>query len=91
MNTRAWKTPVICRRRRKLISEDRVWIGPNSGRRTDQGLNMRIQQANFDALKAAFPEVKWFTDARDRLVKFTNEGTDPQGKPFKNVQVFDKK
>jgi ketosteroid isomerase-like protein len=58
----------------KLMSEDRIWIAQDSGRRTDQGLNMKIQQASLDALKAAFPDVKWFTEARDRLVKFYGNG-----------------
>jgi len=58
----------------KLMAEDRVWIAQDSGRITDQSQNMKIQQANLDALKAAFPDVKWFTDARDRLVKFYGNG-----------------
>ncbi len=59
----------------RLMSEDRTWIAQNTGRRTDQGMNMKIQQASYDALKAAFPDVKWFTDARDRLVKFYGNGS----------------
>jgi len=58
----------------KLMAEDRVWVAQNSGRMTDQSQNMKRQQANLDALKAAFPNVKWFTDARDRLIKFYANG-----------------
>jgi len=58
----------------KFMAEDRVWIAQDSGRMTDQSQNMRRQQANLDAVKAAFPNVKWFTDARDRLIKFYANG-----------------
>ena len=58
----------------KLMAEDRVWVAQDSGRMTDQSQNMKRQQANLDALKAAFPDVKWFTDSRDRLIKFYANG-----------------
>ncbi len=59
----------------KLMSADRVWIGPGgAGRITDQKQNMEMQQAQLDAEKAFVPNVKWFSDARDRLVKYYGNG-----------------
>jgi hypothetical protein len=58
----------------KLMTSDRVWISQGGGRRTDQATNMRIQQANFDALKKQVPGVETFTEDRDRLIKFYGNG-----------------
>ena len=59
----------------KLMTADRVWIGPSgSGRITNQAMNMEAQQSQFDAAKAFVPGVKWFTDARDRLINFYGDG-----------------
>lgn len=58
----------------KLMTPDRVWIGQGGGRRTDQATNMRIQQANFDALKKQVPGVETFTEDRDRLIRFHGNG-----------------
>lgn len=58
----------------KLMTSDRVWIAQGGGRRTDQATNMRIQQANFDALKKQVPGVVTFTEDRDRLIKFHGNG-----------------
>lgn len=58
----------------RLMSADRVWIGPGTGRRTDQATNMRIQQAGFDAFKKQFPGVQTFTEDRDRLIRFHANG-----------------
>ena len=57
-----------------LMSEDRVWIGPGMGRRTDQGKNMQIQQAQFDLTKDAIPGIKWFVDDTERLLRFYGNG-----------------
>ena len=57
----------------KLMTADRVWIGP-TGRRTDQAMNMQIQQTQVDELKKLVPGTKWFTDARDRMIKFYGGG-----------------
>jgi hypothetical protein len=55
----------------KLMSADRVWIGQApAGRQTDQAMNMRAQQAQYDVQKKLVPGLQWFTQARDRLVKF---------------------
>ena len=55
----------------EMMSKDRVWIGNNgAGRITDQSLNMNMQQAQVDALMKSISGIKWFTDTRDRLIKF---------------------
>ena len=59
----------------KLMTADRVWIGPvGSGRIANQAMNMESQQSQFDAAKAFVAGVKWFTDDRDRLIKFYGDG-----------------
>lgn len=58
----------------KLMAADRVWIAQGAGRRTDQAMNMRIQQAGYDALRKQAPGVQTFTEDRDRLVKFYANG-----------------
>ena len=59
----------------KLMSADRVWIGPApAGRETDQAMNMRAQQAQYDVQKKLVPGLQWFTEARDRLVKVYGNG-----------------
>ena len=57
------------------MTADRVCIGPaGSGRITNQAMNMESQQSQFDAAKTFVPGVKWFTDARDMLIKFYGDG-----------------
>jgi len=59
----------------KLMTADRVWIGPfGSGRITNQAMNMESQQSQFDAAKGFLAGVKWFTDDRDRLIKIYGDG-----------------
>ena len=59
----------------KLMSDDRVWIGNNgAGRITNQSFNMNMQQTQVDALFKTISGIKWFTDARDRLIKFYGDG-----------------
>lgn len=59
----------------KLMTKDRVWIGGLSGRRTNQSMNMEIQQAGIDEAKKWAPGVKRFTEARDRLIKLYGNGS----------------
>jgi hypothetical protein len=59
----------------ELMSKDRVWIRQGVGRRTNQALNTKIQQAQMDALKQAIPEIQFFTDYRDRLIRLYGDGT----------------
>jgi ketosteroid isomerase-like protein len=55
----------------RLMTADRIWIGPQgSGRMTNQAMNMEFQQAQLDEMKKKVPGLKWFTDARDRIIKF---------------------
>jgi hypothetical protein len=58
----------------QLMTADRVWIAQWQGRRTNQDMNMRSQQAAFDAGQEYLPGIRWFTDARDRLIKFYGNG-----------------
>ncbi len=58
----------------KLMTADRVWIAQGVGRRTDQAMNMRIQQASYDALKKQAPGIQTFTEDRDRLIRFHANG-----------------
>ena len=59
----------------KMMSKDRVWIGPNgAGRITDQSLNMNMQQSQVDAIMKGISGIKWFTDVRDKLIKFYGNG-----------------
>lgn len=53
-----------------LMIDDRVWIGPGAGRRTDQAENMRLQQAQFDIMKKTMPGIQWMVDDRDFLIRF---------------------
>ena len=59
----------------KLMTSDRIWIGPaGSGRMTNQAMNMELQQAQIDEMKKMAPGMKWFSDARDRIIKFYGKG-----------------
>jgi len=59
----------------QLMAADRVQVSQGIGRRTDQALNMRIQQAGVDQLRKAVPGVQFFTEDRDRLIKVYGNGT----------------
>jgi hypothetical protein len=58
----------------EMMTADRIWIAQAFGRRTNQAMNMRIQQAGFDVLKGASPEYQRFTEARDRVIRFYGRG-----------------
>ncbi len=58
----------------QLMSEDRVWVGPGSGRRTDQAKNMRLQAAQFELTRTAIPGIRWFVDDTERMVRFYGDG-----------------
>ena len=57
----------------KLMSKDRVWVG-FGGRMTNQAMNMKIQLEQYKQAKLFMPDVEWFSDARDRLIKFYGKG-----------------
>ena len=57
----------------QLMATDRVQVS-QAGRRTDQAMNMRIQQATLDEMKKALPGVQFFTEDRDRLIRFYGGG-----------------
>ncbi len=59
----------------KLMTADRIWIGtPGGGRMTNQTMNMEMQQTQMNENKKMVPGIKWFTDARDRIIKFYGKG-----------------
>lgn len=58
----------------RLMSEDRVWLGPVAGRRTDQAKNMRTQEAQFNLTKDAIPGIRWLVHDTERLVRFYGNG-----------------
>lgn len=58
-----------------LMSPDRVWIAAGAGRRTDNAANMRIQQAGMDAFEEEVPGIRYFTEDRDRLIRFHGDGS----------------
>jgi uncharacterized protein (TIGR02246 family) len=51
-----------------LMTADRLWTAGGQ-RRTDQSLNMQIQQAGMDRRNARYPNAKVFYDARDVIVR----------------------
>lgn len=57
-----------------LMAADRIWIGQANGRRTNQAMNMQIQQAGFDRTNEILPGIQQFTDARDRIIRFYGRG-----------------
>ena len=59
----------------QLMSADRVWISQWAGRMTNQDMNMRLQQAGFDAQNEFLPGVQWFTDDRDRIIRIYGNGS----------------
>jgi len=59
----------------KLMTPDRVWIGAGTGRRSNQAMNMQLQQAGFDARGSLEPGVVTFTEARDRQIRVYGGGT----------------
>jgi ketosteroid isomerase-like protein len=59
----------------KLMTADRIWIGPaGGGRIMNQTMNMERQQTQMDEMKKMVPGLKWFADARDRIIKFYGNG-----------------
>jgi ketosteroid isomerase-like protein len=57
-----------------LMTPDRIWVAQGLGRITNQAQNMQIQQAGFDVQNEMLPGVQWFTDARDRIIRFYGRG-----------------
>ena len=57
-----------------LMTADRIWIVQALGRMTNQAMNMRLQQAGLDVQNEILPGTQWFTDARDRIIRFYGRG-----------------
>lgn len=58
----------------ELMANDRIWIFPGLGRKTDQALNMRNQQAVMDVEDDLVPGIQRFIEARDRIIRFYGDG-----------------
>lgn len=52
----------------RLMTPDRIWVA-GAGRRTDQALNMKLQQAGMDRNKQRSPGTKAFHEVRDLIIK----------------------
>lgn len=57
-----------------LMSPDRIWIGPNGERRTDNGANIEVQQAQANAALQEVPGLQRFTQDTDVLIRFHGDG-----------------
>lgn len=53
----------------RLMTENRIHI-TSLGRMTAHAMNMEMQQAQYDALKAYLPGMRLYVDARDRMIDF---------------------
>ena len=59
----------------QMMSPNRIWIaGGGFGRRTNQALNMRVQQASHDAVREQIPGIQYFSDLRDRVINVFGSG-----------------
>ncbi len=58
----------------ELMTADRIWISQGAGRKTDQTMNMRYQQAVLDLRAETVPGTQWFYEARDRIIRLYGDG-----------------
>lgn len=58
----------------ELMAADRIWISQGAGRKTDQTMNMRYQQAVLDLQEETAPGTKWFYEVRDRIIRLYGDG-----------------
>ena len=59
----------------KLMATDRVCVSQHfGGRRTDNILNMKIQQAQLDIQNKELPGIKDYVEDRERVIRFLAEG-----------------
>ena len=58
----------------ELMASDRIWVSQGEGRKTDQTMNMRYQQAVLDLRAETLPGTQWFYEARDRIIRFYGDG-----------------
>jgi hypothetical protein len=60
----------------KLMATDRVCLSQHfGGRRTDNVLNMKIQQLQLDVLKKEVPGMQELVEDRERLIKLHGDGS----------------
>jgi hypothetical protein len=59
----------------KLMATDRVCVSQHfGGRRTDNVLNMKIQQAQLDIQNKEVPGIRDYVEDRERLIRFLGDG-----------------
>jgi ketosteroid isomerase-like protein len=59
----------------KLMATDRVCLSQHfGGRRTDNVLNMKIQQAQLDIQNKEVPGIRDYVEDRERLIRFLGDG-----------------
>ena len=59
----------------QLMAKDRVCLSQHfGGRRTDNVLNMQIQQASLDTQQSELPDIKDFVEDRERVVRLLGDG-----------------
>jgi hypothetical protein len=59
----------------KLMATDRVCLSQHfGGRRTDNVLNMKIQQAQLDQQQKEAPGIRDFVEDRERVIRFLGDG-----------------
>lgn len=59
----------------KLMATDRVCVSQHfGGRRTDNVLNMKIQQAQLDIQNKEVPGIRDYVEDRERVIRFLGEG-----------------
>lgn len=59
----------------KLMATDRVCVSQHfGGRRTDNVLNMKIQQAQLDIQNKEVPGIRDYVEDRERVIRFLADG-----------------
>src|SRR3954465_4783996 len=59
----------------KLMAADRVCVSQHfGGRRTDNVLNMKIQQAQLDIQNKEAPGIRDYVEDRERVIRFLGDG-----------------
>ena len=57
-----------------LMADDRIRILPQIGRITDHAMDMQMQQAVLDLEDEVVPDIQWFYEVRDRIIRFYGDG-----------------
>src|SRR5215213_8311980 len=71
-----------------LMADDRICVSHHfGGRRTDNVLNMKIQQAQLDVMKQELPGIRDYVEDRERLITILADGRNSQHVPFCHARV----